>query len=93
MSNKPYNKVCDIQKRLNKLFPTTMWDNGETICTIRLFGGFELFNTRPYHNYENWSSGYEITIGERYGNLTVAAEDLDDALTLLEEKMKNAGIK
>lgn len=22
--------------------------------------GFELYNTRPYHNYENWSDGYII---------------------------------
>jgi hypothetical protein len=87
MSNKSWEKLSDIDRRLQRLFPTIMWDNNETICTIRLFGGFELFNTRPYHNYETWSSGYEITTGERYGNIRVVAEDLDDAIGLLEEKL------
>ena len=65
-----------------------MWDNNETIVTIRMFGGFKLFNTRPYHNYETWSSGWEIKTGERYGNITVSAEDLDEAVALLETMLK-----
>lgn len=88
MSNKPYSELSDIDKRLRALFPTEMWENDETIVTIRMFGGFELFNTRPYHNYENWSKGYEITTGKRYGNIQVYAEDLDDAVTELEREMK-----
>jgi len=88
MSNKPFERLSDIDKRLRRLFPTQMWENGEVICTIEMFGGFEFFNTRPYHNYENWSSGYCIRTGDRYGNIEVSAEDLDDAVTKLEQKMK-----
>jgi hypothetical protein len=88
MSNKDWNKLSDIDQKLRRLFPTKMWDNNETICTIRMFGGFEFFNSRPYHNYETWSSGYEITTGDGYGNIKVVAEDLDDALTELENKLK-----
>lgn len=88
MSNKTWKKLSDIDRRLRELFPTTMWNNDETICTIRMFGGFEFFNSRPYHNYESWSSGYEITTGERYGNIKVTSEDLDDAVSLLEKKLK-----
>lgn len=87
MSDKPFNKLSKIDQRLRKLFPTRMWDNNEVICKIEMFGGFELFNSRPYHNYENWSSGYRITTGKRYGNIGVSAEDLDDAITKLEEEM------
>lgn len=88
MPDKAFNKLSDIDQRLRKLFPTTMWKDEETIVTITMFGGFELFNSRPYHNYENWSSGYLVQTGERYGNIKVSAEDLDDAITKLEKAMK-----
>lgn len=88
MSNKPWEKLSDIDRRLRTLFPTEMWDEHEPICTITLYGGFELFNTRPYHNYENWSSGYRIKTGERYGSIEAVAEDLDDAIALIEQAMK-----
>jgi hypothetical protein len=88
MSNKPWERLSDIDVRLRLLFPTTMWSDNETIVTIRMFGGFEYFNSRPYHNYENWSSGYEITTSDRYGNIRVIAEDLDDAITKLEKEME-----
>jgi hypothetical protein len=57
---------------------TTVQVKIEKIC------GFELFNTRPYHNYENWSDGYRITSG----NIVAEAEDLDDAIELLSTKLK-----
>jgi hypothetical protein len=89
MSRKDRSKLSDIDRRLRNLFPTEMWGNNETICTIRLFGGFEIFNGGiPYHNYENWASGYQIITGDRYGNIKVSAEDLDDAVTLLEIELK-----
>lgn len=88
MSNKDRCKLSDIDIRIRNLFPTQMWKNNETICTIRFFGGFECFNTRSYHNYETWSEGYEITTGERFGNIRVEAEDLDDAIALLEKKVR-----
>lgn len=87
MSNKKYEKLSDIDKRLRKLFPTEMWSDNEIICSIEMIGGFEFFNSRSYHNYENWSSGYKITTGERYGKIVVIEEDLDDAITKLEKKM------
>ncbi len=87
MPDKPWDKLWEIDQRLRRLFPTQMWDNFETICTIEMYGGFEFFNNRPYHNYENWSSGFKITTGKRYGEITVSAEDLDDAVSKLECKL------
>lgn len=84
MSNKDWDKISKIDQRIRRLFPTEMWRDNETICTIRFFGGFEFFNTRSYHNYETWSEGYEITSGERFGSIKVTAEDLDDAVRLME---------
>jgi hypothetical protein len=81
-------RLREIDQRLRKLFPTEMWVNNETIVTIRMFGGFEIFNSYPYHNYENWASGYEITTGERYGNLKVTAENLDEAILKLEKEVE-----
>ena len=87
MTNKGFNLITCVDKKLRRLFPTQMWKDHEIIVTIEMFGGFEFFNTRPYHNYENWSSGYRVTAGERYGNISVTAEDLDEALNLLENKL------
>jgi len=87
MPDKEWNKLWLIDQKLRRLFPTQMWDNNETIVTITMYGGFEFFNTRAYHNYENWSEGYRITTGKRYGEFTVEAEDFDDAIRKLEEKM------
>ena len=86
MSNKDWKKLSDIDKRIRTIYPTRMWGNNETICTIRFFGGFELFNTRPYHNYETWSEGSEITSGDE--KIKVTSEDLDDAMSLFEEAIK-----
>lgn len=93
MSNKDWNKISKIDQRIRGMFGNRMWDNNETICTIRYFGDFELFNTRPYHNYETWSSGYEIVTGERYGSIRVKAEDLDDAISKLEEELSRWKIR
>jgi hypothetical protein len=88
MSNKKFFLLTEVDKRIRMLFPTEMWDNDENIVTIKFFGGFELFNSRPYHNYESWSEGWNITTGPRFGNISVTSEDLDDALTILENKVK-----
>ncbi len=32
-----------------------------TMLTIEMIRGFEKFNTRPYHCYETWCSGWRIT--------------------------------
>ena len=34
----------------------------EVWVEIEYFGGFEYFNTRPYHNYEGWGHGFRVTI-------------------------------
>lgn len=93
MSNKAFDKLNELDRRLRQIFGLEMWDNNETLCTIRLFGGFELFNTRSYHNYETWSNGWEITTGKRYGNITVSSEDLDDAVALLEKEIQKLNLK
>jgi hypothetical protein len=47
-----------------------------TVMVIEFISGFELFNTRPYHNYETWSQGYRV-----HGlGVKVESEDLDDAI-------------
>ncbi len=47
-----------------------------TVMTIEFISGFELFNTRPYHNYETWSQGWRV-----HGlGVIVDREDLDDAV-------------
>ena len=56
---------------------------------ITMVNGFELFNTRPYHNYETWSDGYRITDGIT----TVEREDLDDAVRAFVDEVAKAKIK
>jgi len=85
MSDKRWDKLLDADRRLRQMFPVGM-RGGNTCETahvdvkIEKITGFELFNTRPYHNYETWSTGYRVTVGDT----VVEREDLDDALDLLE---------
>ena len=53
------------------------------LATIEVIGGFELFNTRPYHNYETWGQGYRITSQD----VIVESEYLDDAIKLWKQKI------
>ena len=55
------------------------------LLTIELVGGFEMFNTRPYHNYETWSAGYRVK-GQGF---EAEAEDLDDAVRWWAEAKAN----
>ena len=82
MSNKSWDKLNPIDQQIRRAKPTGM-DSGVKL-TIEFFCGFELFNTRPYHNYETWSDGYRVSDGK----ITVEAEDLDDAIRLFIEKQK-----
>jgi hypothetical protein len=75
MPNKP--KLHPFDEQLRQCFPIGMLTGTQIV--IRKVIGFELFNTRPYHNYETWSDGYEVTDGK----YLVRAEDLDDAMQLL----------
>ena len=76
MSNKPFESLCEPEKLLRRAIPDGPEQIHGTVLTIELLHGFELFNTRPYHNYETWSKGWRVTgFGEK-----VEAEDLDDAV-------------
>lgn len=76
MSDKTIQALNHLDFLIRRALPTGM-EQG-TKLTIEFFCGFELFNTRPYHNYETWSDGYRVT-GQ---GVTVEAEDLDDAVRL-----------
>ena len=83
MSNKPLDKLNPLDKRLRALFPVGMRSSVDV--EIRLVCGFELFNTRAYHNYETWSNGYQAWIDDK---LVAEAEDLDDLIGRLEQAIK-----
>lgn len=83
MSNKRFNKLWPADQLIRKLKPARMTERKDVILTIELICGFELFNTRPYHNYEDFSTGYRVSDK----NVSVEAEDLDDALKLFKEKL------
>ena len=82
MSNKNWRDLNELDRIIRRVKPPGM-DDGVHV-TIEFFSGFELFNTRPYHNYDAWSAGYRVTgMGQ-----TVEAEDLDDAVKLWATKVK-----
>jgi len=64
--NKSHEKLDKSDKRLRWGNPVGMEDGVKEI--IVRFCGFELFNTRPYHNYETWSDGY-IVVWRRDGKV------------------------
>jgi len=84
MSNKRYEQLNDIDRRIRQAFPEGMIDG--TRVTIEFICGFELFNTRPYHNYETWSDGWRITAGD----IKVEQEDLDDAVDIFLKKVEES---
>lgn len=77
MSNKNPYLISKEDQLLRQAYPPTM--ENRTQVTIEKVCGFELFNTRPYHNYETWSDGYRANDGY----YKVEAEDLDDCVRLL----------
>jgi hypothetical protein len=78
MSDKPYSHLSLVAQRLERAYPPTMDDMTQVIVERRV--GFELFNTRPYHNYETWSTGWYAK--DAWGN-RACTEDLDDCLNKL----------
>jgi len=86
MSNKELNQLNILDRKLREYFQPFMNGKTESVVKIELINGFEIFNTRPYHNYETWSNGYRIT-HEKSG-IQFEAEDLDDAIYGFIEKMK-----
>ncbi len=85
MSNKKV--IWDADAAIRKACPFGM-EQG-TKLTIEYIVGFELFNTRRYHNYETWSTGYRVSgpagpVGSDWPDAAVIvaeSEDLDDALS------------
>ena len=75
MSNKKFSKLNILDQMIRKELPATM--NDGVHLTIEFFSGFEIFNTRPYHNLETWSDGYKLTDDQGY---TASGEDLDEAV-------------
>lgn len=67
-----------LDTRLKRLFPTGMRESID--IEIRLHCGFELQNTRPYHNYETWSHEWRAVVGDK----TFLAETLDELVSRLE---------
>jgi len=76
MSDKPFNQLCEPDQLLRRAIPEGPNQIHGVVCTIEVLHGFELFNTRPYHNYETWSKGYRVS---GFG-ITVEKEDMDDAV-------------
>lgn len=74
MSDKPFKDLNPLDQIIRRTTRCGMEDG--VVMTIEFLSGFELFNTRPYHNYETWSQGYQVT-GR---GVKVRAEDLDDAI-------------
>ena len=58
MSNKAWDKINPLDKLIRQTLRLGM-DHG-TFLKIEFIYGFEMFNTRPYHNYETWSGGYRV---------------------------------
>jgi len=77
MSDKPPRKLNPLDRDLRKAHPIKGFCDNHTVLTITLRQGFELFNTRPYHNYETWSDGWYI---EDENGVRESAEDLDDVV-------------
>jgi hypothetical protein len=65
------------------MFPVGMRDGVDVKLEFKT--GFELFNTRPYYNYETWSQGWFITAGD----IQVSAEYLDEAVKRLQLEIED----
>ena len=79
MSDKPTSKLWECDRILRKAHPVGMRSGVDVQIELRC--GFEIFNTRPYHNYETWSNGWYVS-GSVHENasLHTDSEDLDDAV-------------
>ena len=74
--NKPFYQLNPLDQQLRRSFPTRPVIG--TRVKIELISGYELFNTRAHHNYEDWSDGYRVSLPD--GSLAIEKEDLDDAI-------------
>jgi hypothetical protein len=80
MSNKETLKLNGIDQVLRSLFPPAPTPEKKVQFTIEKICGYELFNTRPYHNFETYSDGYRALIN---GRVICEDEDLDDLINTL----------
>lgn len=87
MSNKSFESLNILDQKMRRAFPVGM-DTPKVRVTIELLNGFELFNTRSYHNYETWSDGYRVT--DNISGISYESEDLDDAIDGLIDKVFKA---
>lgn len=86
MDKKP-EQLNPLDLALRRALPPKGFTPNQVDVTIEKISGFELFNTRPYHNYETWSDGYRV-----YGQgVDVKAEDLDDAIGAFLAALKQKG--
>lgn len=65
-----YLHLDPIEKVIRETLGVGMYSGDELECKFII--GFELFNTRPYHNYETWSQGWNV----KGHGITVAHEYL-----------------
>lgn len=80
MSNKDFQKLNSIDQSLRELFPIKPTASTKVQLKIEKICGFELFNTRPYHNHETYSDGYRAIIND---DIICESEDLDDLVSTL----------
>jgi len=64
VSDKPHASLDPLDRRLRDALPPPSGFTHSSASGVQLridkVCGFELFNTRPYHNHETWSDGYEV---------------------------------
>jgi hypothetical protein len=65
--------LTEFDDAVRHLFPIGM--RSATDLKLELRCGFELFNTRPYHNYETWSNGWYATASDK---VVASGETLED---------------
>jgi hypothetical protein len=58
MPDKDFRLLWTMDQQLRRELPVGM-DEGIQLRIDKVVG-FELFNTRAYHNYETWSDGYHV---------------------------------
>ena len=85
-----FEEISPIDIDIRRVFsagPINAPSHKTVLATIEVIGGFELFNTYAYHNYETWGQGYRISSQ----SITVESEYLDDAIELWNIKKSQKG--
>ena len=85
--NKAPHELNPLDLKLRRLF--SIGEFAGTKVTIELVNGFELFNTRRYHNYETWSDGYYAYFDKGGVRYFVNAEDLDECVEAISQKLSS----